>query len=153
MEYFRDGVIRNAVNLSVSLDPKMAAYAKLAELLGSMAAQMVRNAVKTVKVGSYGKLAQGDTKPLSLFLLKGLLGNSSTDPVTLVNAPVIAEARGIELVERQSAKAPNYANLLVAGVETKDGELTSRGRASTTPRPGSCGLAISRWISSPPRTC
>lgn len=127
VEYFRDGAVRNAVNLSVSLDPKTLAYGRLAELLGSMAAQMAPAAVRTVKVGSYGKLAQLQTKPLSLCALKGLLGNTSTDPVTLVNAPVIAEARGIELVEHQSAKASTYASLLVVAVETEKGEITLAG--------------------------
>ncbi|MCY3022314.1 MAG: phosphoglycerate dehydrogenase [Planctomycetota bacterium] len=118
VEFFRDGVIRNAVNLPVSPDSKLAPYAKLAEMLGSMAAQMARDPVSRLKVGTYGKLAAGDTRELNLCALKGLLSRSSGHVVTLVNAPGMAEARGIELAEHKSDQVRTYANLIVVTAET-----------------------------------
>jgi len=122
VEFFRDGVIRNAVNLSVVLDPKIAAFARLAETLASMAAQMARGPIVSLKVGAYGKLAEGDTRELGLCALKGVLSRSTTDPVTLVNARSIGEARGIALFEHKSEQVRNYANLLVVSVETQDSD-------------------------------
>lgn len=118
VEFFRDGVIRNAVNLAVVLDPKIAPFARLAEMLGSMSAQMARDPVVHLKVGAYGKIAAGDTRELGLCALKGLLSHSASGPVTLVNAPAIAEARGIGLSESKSEQARNYASLLVVSAET-----------------------------------
>jgi len=121
VEFFRDGAIRNAVNLPVSPDSKLAAYARLAEMLGSMAAQIVKEPVTRLKVGVYGRLASGDVRELNLCALKGLLGRSSGQPVTLVNAPGLAEARGIELSEHKSDYVRNYANLIIVTAETDGG--------------------------------
>jgi D-3-phosphoglycerate dehydrogenase len=121
VEFFRDGAIRNAVNLVVAPDSKLAAYARLAEMLGSMAAQIVKEPVTRLKVGVYGKLATGDVRELNLCALKGLLGRTSGQPVTLVNAPGLAEARGIELSENKSDYVRNYANLIVVAAETNGG--------------------------------
>jgi D-3-phosphoglycerate dehydrogenase / 2-oxoglutarate reductase len=111
VEFFRDGLIRNAVNLAVVLNPKIAAYARLAEMLGGMSAQMAKGPISSVKVGVYGGLCA----------LKGLLARTSSDPVTLVNATSIAEARGITLSEHKSEQSRNYANMLVVSAETQAG--------------------------------
>ena len=133
VEFFRDGVIRNAVNLTVALDPKIAPYARLAELLGSMSAQMAKDPIVSLKVGVYGKMAAADTRELGLSALKGLLAKSTGYPVTLVNAPGLAEARGIELIEHKSEQVRNYLNLLVVGAvtETPGGETNERTLAGT----------------------
>ena len=112
VEFFRDGVIRNAVNLGVSLNPKLANFAKLAEELGAMAGQMAREPIAQLEVGTYGKLAALDTRELGLSALKGFLARGNEVPVTLVNAPGIAEARGVELIQNKSEHARDYANLL-----------------------------------------
>ncbi len=117
VEFFRDGVIRNAVNLGVVLNPKLANFAKLAEQLGAMAGQMAKEPVAKLEVGMFGKLAVEDTRELGLSALKGLLTRGNEVPVTLVNAPSLAEARGVELVQNKSELARDYANLIV--VSTK----------------------------------
>lgn len=127
VEFFRDGLIRYAVNISVALDPKVRPFARLAELLGAMGAQMSGGTAKTLKVGVYGKVATAETREITLCALKGLLGRTTGYPVTLVNAPGIAEARGIEVIENKSEKAPNYANLIVVGIEAQESEHTIYG--------------------------
>ncbi|HEY3324883.1 MAG TPA: phosphoglycerate dehydrogenase [Planctomycetota bacterium] len=116
--FFKEGLIQNAVNLSVRLDPKIAPFAKLAEMMGSMAAQIIKDPAASLKVGVYGKLATGETRELTLSALKGLLARSTGNAVTLVNAPSLAEQRGIMLVENKSEQARNYSNLLTVTVET-----------------------------------
>jgi D-3-phosphoglycerate dehydrogenase len=119
VDFFRDGIIRNAVNLAVVLNPTIAPYARLAENLGNMTAQMAKDPIVSLKVGVYGKLAAADTRELGLSALKGLLAKSTGYPVTLVNAPGLAEARGIELIEHKSEQARNYQNLLVVSAVTE----------------------------------
>ncbi|MGD0093380.1 MAG: ACT domain-containing protein [Planctomycetota bacterium] len=75
-----------------------------------------------LKAGVYGKLAAGDVRELNLCALKGLLGRTSGQPVTLVNAPILAEARGLELAEHKSEQVRNYANLIIVTAETGGGK-------------------------------
>jgi len=117
VEFFRDGIIRNAVNLGVALNPKLANYAKLAEELGAMAGQMAKEPVAKLEVGVYGKIASIDVSELGRSALKGLLKRGNEVPVTLVNAPSIAEARGVELVQNKSEAVRDYANLIVVTVK------------------------------------
>ena len=95
-------------------------------MLGSVAAQIVKEPVTRLKVGVYGKLAAGDTRELNLCALKGLLSRSGGTSVTLVNAPCLAEARGIELAEHKSDQVRNYANLIVVTAQTDGGEGAKR---------------------------
>ena len=127
VEFFRDGVIRNAVNVTVTLNPKLAPFARLAELLGAMAAQMAGAPVMTLKVSCFGRLAEFDTRELALSTLKGLLSRSVEKPVTMVNAPGIAHERGMELVEHKSDQSPTYASLLEVTIETEKGWRTLAG--------------------------
>ncbi len=122
VDFFINGLIRNAVNINVALDPKLAPFARLAEQMGAMAAQLVKSPVRALEVGAFGQLALGETKELALCALQGLLARSSSDPVTLVNAPVLAEARGIELIENKSDKSVDYSNLLKITLRTSDSE-------------------------------
>lgn len=127
VEFFRDGVIRNAVNLAVQLNPALAPYAKLSEMLGSMTAQMSKGPVAKLKVGIQGKIASGETREISLCALKGLLGRTTTDPITMVNVTGIAEQRGVELVENKSEKTTTFTNLVEVTAETAEGSVTVAG--------------------------
>jgi D-3-phosphoglycerate dehydrogenase len=125
--FFRDGAIYNAVNVTVMLDPKIAPWARLAELLGAMAAQMAGQAIRKLTVSCAGRLAEGETRELMLSALKGLLARSVEEPVTLVNAPVIARERGMELVEHKSEQTPAYISLVTVTAETRAGEHSLAG--------------------------
>ena len=118
VDFFHQGVIRNAVNLDVRITPRLAPYSRLAAILGQMAAQLAAGPVQRVRVSCQGRLSKEETGELGLNALMGLLDRTTGDPVTLVNAPLIAEARGIEVVEYKSEKSPTYASLLTVEVET-----------------------------------
>jgi D-3-phosphoglycerate dehydrogenase / 2-oxoglutarate reductase len=127
VEFFRDGVIRNAVNLAVQLNPALAPYAKLAETLGNMAAQISRDPVGKLKVNISGKLAGGDTREIALCALKGLLSRTTDDPITLVNVTATAQQRGVELIESKSEKAGTYTSLIEVTAESARGSVTIAG--------------------------
>lgn len=70
-----------------------------------------------------GTLAEHDTRILTLAGLKGLLGTIVQEPVTYVNAPIIAKDRGIEVRESKTVTSPDYVNLVLMTAETDEGPI------------------------------
>ena len=123
--FFKDGVIQNAVNLAVHLEPELAPYGELAEALGLLAVQLhERQAVTRVRVSCQGRIAQSNTRALVVSALAGVLRPTTESNVNLVNASGIAEERGIELVEESSQQVRSYESLLC--VEAEAGGRTRR---------------------------
>ena len=123
--FFRDGVIQNAVNLNVWLEPEMSAYGVLAETLGSLAVQLLgREAVRRVKVCCRGRIAHSNVRALAVSALAGVLRQTTETTVNLVNASAIASERGIELVEESSRQIRSYMSLL--SVEVHSGDAVRR---------------------------
>jgi D-3-phosphoglycerate dehydrogenase len=67
---------------------------------------------KSLSVEYEGQLADYDTRILTLAVLKGVLAARGTEPVSYVNAPQLASARGLEVQESRTATAHDYANLI-----------------------------------------
>jgi len=87
-------------------------YLPLAERLGTLFAQLSDGISPLLEVEYEGELAAGDTRLLTLSLLKGFFGPGSEDPVSYVNAPQIAEARGMEVRETKSTTSHEYLNVV-----------------------------------------
>ena len=124
--FFKEGRAVNAVNLSVTLDKRTEPWAALAEKLGAVVAALAGSSVKRLKVGCYGALAELDSRAASMCALKGFLAAAGDGAnINLVNAPVIARERGIEVNEEKSARARNFASLLLVESELPDGRRRS----------------------------
>jgi D-3-phosphoglycerate dehydrogenase len=80
-------------------------YLPLAEVLGRFFAQFARTGVRTVTLELAGELADADAAPLTAALLRGLLETVTTERVNLVNAGILAKARGLSVVERKTRDA------------------------------------------------
>jgi len=119
---------RYAVNAPL-LTPETAAaiapYLPLAETLGRFLAQLARRAPRTLTVEIAGEPAAFDGSPLVAAVLRGLLGQATTERVNLVNAAALAKARGISIVERKLADAAPWSALLTLTAETGPGETTT----------------------------
>lgn len=99
---------KTAVNLPVisaeDLE-RLAPYQVLAAQIGSLQMQLARatvgsgRAISDVEVAFYGDLDGLPTSPITRAVVKGLMTPLLTDPVNEVNAPSLAEARGIKVVE------------------------------------------------------
>ncbi len=129
VDYLLNGTIRNAVNVpSVSgeLLTALRPYLTLAERMGSFIGQIISGALEEVHVEYSGDLTNYDLKPLSMFLLKGLLKKIDED-VNFVNAVNIAKDRGIKVVDSQSSEAAEYTDLITLTAKTADGETTVAG--------------------------
>jgi D-3-phosphoglycerate dehydrogenase len=129
-DYLIDGAVVNALNMpSVSAEeaPRLLPYMALAELLGSFAGQLTESGLKSVTIEYEGHAAELNSKPLSAAALKGLL-SPLLDSVNMVNAPVMAHERGIDVSEVRTDREGDYQTLVRLTVVT---ENQTRGVAGT----------------------
>ncbi|MBL4907035.1 MAG: phosphoglycerate dehydrogenase [Sneathiella sp.] len=129
-DYLLAGSVTNALNMpSVTAEeaPKLKPYMDLAKQLGSFAGQVTESGLKKVHVEYEGQAAGLNIKPLTSIILQGLLG-PLLDSVNMVNAPIVAKERGIDVTESINDKADDYQTLIRVTVTT---EQRSRDIAGT----------------------
>ena len=102
----------NAPLLTPETAQAIAPYLPLAEVLGRFFRQFARAGVRTLTLEIAGDLAEFEGAPLTAAVLRGLLEESTTERVNLVNAGALARARGITLVERKTPDAGAFSSLL-----------------------------------------
>ena len=127
------GVVTNAVNIAAVRPEAMEALAPfvpLCEKLGRLAQGLGDGPLDRVEVAFRGRIAEHDTRLLGIAVLVGILSGHTEEPVNLVNAPAMAEERGIELVERQGRRPPRTSPSW-----SRCGSATAR--RSRSPAPGS----------------
>ncbi|MCD6353433.1 MAG: phosphoglycerate dehydrogenase [Proteobacteria bacterium] len=128
-DYLLNGTIRNAVNVpSVSGEvlAELSPYLSLAERMGSFQSQLISGALEEVNIEYSGSLVDHDLKPLTMFLIKGLLANIDED-VNFVNALSIANERGIKVVDAKTSEAGDFTNLITLKTKSADGETIVAG--------------------------
>ena len=107
-DFLLAGAVINAVNMpSVSGEeaPKLRPYMDAGEQLGSFAGQLDRDAASAACAIEYeGHVAELNHKPLTACVLTGLLP-PQLDSVNMVNAPVLARERDIEVTETTHDRA------------------------------------------------
>jgi D-3-phosphoglycerate dehydrogenase / 2-oxoglutarate reductase len=121
VDFFKKGQISNAVNVpSMEFDllKKLEPYLVLAEKMGSFLTQMVEGGIQEVTIKYNGEIVNLGVKPITIHILKGILQVFMQTEVNVVNAPYLAKERGIEVVERSSTEAEDYANLIVLEIKT-----------------------------------
>ena len=73
-------------------------------------------------VASYlGRIAESDTRVLTLAILKGILGRTVHEPVSFVNAPMLARERGLTVSEMRSTVSQDYVSSISLRAETDEG--------------------------------
>jgi D-3-phosphoglycerate dehydrogenase len=103
-----------AVNVAASeASEAVRPFLPLAERVGRLFTGLAGGALSTLEVTYEGEIADYDCRVLTLAVLKGVLGPVVDEPVSFVNAPQIAEQRGIALRETKSSDARDYVNLIV----------------------------------------
>ncbi|OGL65558.1 MAG: phosphoglycerate dehydrogenase [Candidatus Tectomicrobia bacterium RIFCSPLOWO2_12_FULL_69_37] len=128
--FLTKGVVRHAVNLP-ALGPdvleQIGPYLQLADRLGHFLAQLVEGGVKRLEV-IYGGRQDVPIGPLSASALKGFLGKFlSGARVNLVNGPLLAKERGIEVVASTRSETEKYTNLIELKAATSEGERSVAG--------------------------
>jgi D-3-phosphoglycerate dehydrogenase len=110
------GVVTTAVNIAAvrpEVMEQLAPFVPLCEKLGVLAQALGDGAPDRVEVEFLGRLADQDTRILGIAVLAGILRGSTDEAVNLVNAPHLAEERGIELVDLRDAHSPDFTELIV----------------------------------------
>jgi D-3-phosphoglycerate dehydrogenase / 2-oxoglutarate reductase len=102
-------------------------YITLAEMLGKIYYQAEKERVEKVEVMYCGDLVDKETKVISLSVLKGLLNPIIQERVNYVNAELIAENMGIELIESRRSLLDKYTNLITVKFFTKTREMSISG--------------------------
>ncbi len=115
------GVVTNAVNI-VSMRPEemeaLAPFVPLSEKLGRLAQGLGDGSIDRVVAEFRGRIAEHDTRLLGLSVLVGILSGHTEEPVNLVNAPQMAEQRGIELVEQRESASDDFTELIRVRLES-----------------------------------
>jgi len=128
------GVVSTAVNIP-AVSPEdmdvLGPFLPLAQRLGRLAVGLA-GGVERVEVECFGRIAERDTRLLGLTVLQGVLAGRADEEVNLVNAPAIAQERGIAVAERKEREARDFTDLLrvsvVAGEERVRVAGTTLGR-------------------------
>ncbi len=128
-DYLLTGAITNAINMpSITADQatKMKPWIKLAENLGAFAGQLTETSIKSVELIYEGHVAELNTRALTQAALAGLLKPALSD-VNMVNAPVVAKERGIQVSEVRRTQHGAYEGYLMLKVATERQERSVAG--------------------------
>ena len=106
--------VPSAVNVQVSagIPERVKPFMPLAETLGRVFTALKPSAVPQLTIEYRGRLADEETQALTLSALRGLLADISSEPVTFVNAPLLAEERGVQVSTLSSRETRDYVSLV-----------------------------------------
>jgi D-3-phosphoglycerate dehydrogenase / 2-oxoglutarate reductase len=110
------GVVTSAVNVPVISQEDMEVlgpFVSLCRALGRIAVALAEgSSIDLVRTEFMGRIAERDTRLLTLHVLLGVLRGHTEEEVGVVNAPAMAAERGIEVVETRRAAVRDYAELV-----------------------------------------
>jgi D-3-phosphoglycerate dehydrogenase len=118
------GSVTSAVNVP-AVAPEdlevLGPFLPLSRRLGRLAMALAEgSSVERVEVELLGRIGDRDARPLAVEVLLGVLQGHTEEDVNPVNAPSIAEERGIELVETRRSTARDFADLVRVTVVAGD---------------------------------
>ena len=119
------GVVSTAVNIpSVGAEDMevLGPFLPLARRLGRLAMALAEgSSVERIEAAFMGRIADFDTRLLTLAVIGGALEGRTEEQVNLVNAPAMAQQRGIVVEEKSVSEAQDFNELIrvtvVAGGE------------------------------------
>ena len=117
------GGVTNAINmpsLTAEEAPRLKPYMALAEKLGKLVGQVFGDDIKGLAIEVEGAAAQLNQKPITGAVLAGLMGTYS-DTVNMVNAPVLAKERGLDVREIRHDREGDYQTLVAVEATTSKG--------------------------------
>jgi D-3-phosphoglycerate dehydrogenase len=97
----------------------------LAEHLGRFLTAVAAAVPAQLDIEVRGEITAHDCRVLELAALKGLFRDVVEDPVSYVNAPVLAADRGVQVRLLTDAESPDYRNLITLRGTMADGTVVS----------------------------
>lgn len=119
-------LVPDAVNVAGgAIDPSVRPGIPLMEKLGQVFSGLAGSPVTTVDVEVRGEITAHDVGVLKLAALKGIFSNIVSESVSYVNAPLLAEQRGIAVRLVTDETSEEYRNLLTVRGSLADGSRVS----------------------------
>lgn len=121
VDVLKGGPIKNAVNMpsiDIELLKRLQPYISLGEKLGLLLAQLISEKLQELRVSYSGEVSEYNVAPISVAVLKGMLGHALQETVNFVNAPIIAKERGIKVIESKSSIVEDFADLIYVTART-----------------------------------
>ena len=157
-DVFKGQPARSAINVPyiptetlTALEPFM----RMAGLLCKVVYGLAEGQVKKIRIKYEGEITEYDTNALKAAVIGGLLEGTTDERVNLVNCNLIANKRGLTVIEEKEADCENYASLVTVKIVTTMGTYAVAGTVmhdeshivrindywlDIVPAPGSCFL-------------
>jgi D-3-phosphoglycerate dehydrogenase len=87
-------------------------FLPLGERLGRLFTALAGGAVESLELSYEGQVADYDCRILTLSVLKGIFSPVVAEPVSFVNAPQMAEERGVSVRETKTSSSRDFVNLI-----------------------------------------
>lgn len=121
---------RNTVNVPF-LPPEvheiLSPYIPVASLLGKLLTHLAEGQFVGVTIACEGDIAQYDASILKAAVLAGLLTPVTSEHVNLINAPLLAQQRGLSITEQKNSEASEYTSLITVTLKTTGDDITLAG--------------------------
>lgn len=115
--------VPDAVNVQAGgvVAPDVRPGLPLAEKLGRVFTAVAGGLAQSVSVEVLGKIAEFDVSVVQLAVLRGVFTDVVEEQVSYVNAPLLAEARGLDVTLTKDVESPHYRNLITVRGAMADG--------------------------------
>ncbi|MGH3706185.1 MAG: phosphoglycerate dehydrogenase, partial [Agromyces sp.] len=128
-------LVPDAVNVAGGvIDPYVRPGIPLTEKLGQLFAGIANGPLTSLDVEVRGELVDYDVSALKLAALKGVFTNVVSETVSYVNAPLLAEQRGLDVRLITAAESPEYRNVITLTGALADGRQVSVAGTLTGPK-------------------
>ena len=128
-------LVPDAVNVQGGqIDEAVKAVLPLAERIGAVACGLATAAVERVDIEVLGEIVDHDVRVLELSALKGVFQVLIHDPVSYVNAPVLAEQRGVDVALTTQTASGDHRSLVRVKLTLTDGSTVRVGGTVASPR-------------------
>jgi D-3-phosphoglycerate dehydrogenase len=125
------GVVSSAVNIPAIGAEDMEVlgpFLPLATQLGRLAMELAEgSSVERIEAAFLGRIADFDTRLLTLAVIQGALQGRTEEQVNLVNAPTMAHQRGIVVEDKTVSEAQDFNELIRVTVEAGDERVAVAG--------------------------
>jgi D-3-phosphoglycerate dehydrogenase len=119
-------LVPDAVNVAGGvIDPTVRPGIPLMEKLGQVFSGLADSPMTSIDVEVRGEIAEFDVSVLKLAALKGIFSNIVSESVSYVNAPLLAEQRGVTVRLITESESEEYRNLLTIRGALSDGSQVS----------------------------
>ncbi len=119
-------LVPDAVNVAGGvIDPYVRPGIPLVEKLGQIFAALAHSPLTSLDVEVHGELHAYDVSVLKLAALKGVFTNIVSETVSYVNAPLLADQRGVEVRLLVDDDSPEYRNIITLRGALSDGSQLS----------------------------